>query len=387
MNRRQFIFGTVLVNALARGVFADEPAYRACIIGNTGRGNYGHGMESAFQGFANISVAGLADPDEKGRAAAAKKSGAQRTYSDWKEMLEKEKPNLLSIGPRWVEQRVEMLTAAAQIGAHVYMEKPIALSLEDADTIVAAVEKAKIKTAVAHQMRLVPQITHLKKLIDGGLIGELLEVRTRGKEDNRSGGEDMMVLGTHCLYLMRYFAGEPEWCFARVQENGRDIVATDGRKATEPLGLVAGDTINATYAFANGAMGYFASNKKHKAEKGVFQCTLLGTKGAAQFTIDQDAHVFYLLDPIWHPGKSGAKWEPLPDAPGNDAGELKGVAACNQRIVADLLNAIKTGGESVASIHEARKTLEMIFAVYVSQLKGAKVNFPLEERKHPLREK
>ena len=63
----------------------------------------------------------------------------------------------------------------------------------------------------------------MKKLVDEGLIGRLLEVRTRGKEDHRSGGEDLMVLGTHCLYLMRLFAGDPLWCSARVTQDGRDI--------------------------------------------------------------------------------------------------------------------------------------------------------------------
>ena len=43
-----------------------------------------------------------------------------------------------------------------------------------------------------------------------GRLGQLLEIRARGKEDTRAGGEDLIVLGTHCFDLMRYFAGDPE---------------------------------------------------------------------------------------------------------------------------------------------------------------------------------
>src|SRR6185295_18016683 len=121
-----------------------------------------------------------------------------------------------------------------------------------------------------------------------GLIGQLMEVRTRGKEDHRAGGEDMMVLGTHCMYLMRMFAGDPLWCTARVTQDGRDITVADRRAATEPLGPVAGDTI----------------------------------------------HV--LPEPLWS-GKSSA-WKPLPDAPSNDhPSGLKDTAASNRYIVDDLL--------------------------------------------------
>ena len=130
-------------------------------------------------------------------------------------------------------------------------------SLEEADAIVEVAARHKIQIAVAHQVRVAPSIIYLKERLEDGLIGELLEMRTRGKEDKRAGGEDLMVLGTHCLYLMRYFAGEPQWCCARVTQDGREITAADRRPATEPLGPVAGDAIHASYAFGGGVQGYF----------------------------------------------------------------------------------------------------------------------------------
>src|SRR5262245_20411178 len=78
---------------------APRRKYRACIIGHTGRGNYGHGLDLCFQRIPAVSVLAVADPDEKGRAETARKTGAPRSYFDWRQMLEKEKPDLVSIGP------------------------------------------------------------------------------------------------------------------------------------------------------------------------------------------------------------------------------------------------------------------------------------------------
>lgn len=358
--------------------------YTACVIGNTGRGGYGHGLDLAFQKIPNVRVVAVADPDGKGREAARQRIGAERAYADWREMIRREKPHLLSIGPRWVEQRLEMVEAAAEAGSHVFMEKPVAASLEEADAIVDAAERRGIRIAVAHHARLYPSVQHLKKLVDEGLLGDLLEVRTRGKEDHRSGGEDLMVLGTHGLYLMRYFAGEPLWCSARVTEKGRDVTAEDRRPATEPLGPVAGDTIHASYAFPNGVQGHFASQRATPG--GRFQAALYGSRGAAVIRIGFDPEISYLPDPLWPAGRAGARWQPLPGAveDSSDPSGLKGVALANKRIVESLLRSIETGAPCPVDIREARATLEMILAVYAAHLSGGRAAFPLKDRRHPL---
>ncbi len=380
MRRREFLAAGAL---LAAGWRRPE-SLRACVYGHTGRGGYGHGLDTCFNGIENLALAAVADPDEKGRAAALKRLKLTKSYASLADMLHAEKPHLVSIGPRYVERKLEYLTAAAEHGTHVFMEKPIAGSLEEADAIVDVAAKHDIRIVVAHQMRLCPSILHLQKLVHEGLIGTLLEVRTRGKEDHRAGGEDLMVLGTHCLYLMRFFAGDPLWCTARVTQDGRDITLADRRAATEPLGPVAGDTIHATYAFANGVQGSFASQKVPKGEGGRFQITLYGSKGVAHCPIDQNPKPVYLKDPLWVPGKS-ANWEPLPDCPSNDhPSGLKGTEACNRYIVEDWLRIIASKGRSPVDITEARATLEMIFAVYAAHLAGGRVPFPLKDRKHPL---
>src|SRR5688572_19625349 len=317
LTRRDFINASIglATASLVRGAPEPGKEYRACVIGHTGRGAYGHGLDMSFQKVRNVTVVAVADRDEQSGAEATRRIGAARSYADYREMLVKERPNLVAICPYFPEQRVEMTRAAAEVGAHIYIEKPIATSLQDADAMTAAVEKNNVRTAVAHHARLAPVILHLKKLLDDGLIGELLEIRSRGKEDSRAGGEDLMILGVHCLYLMRYFAGEPSSCSARVTQNGKEVTINDRRAGTIPLGPIAGDSIHATYAFANGVQGHFASQKGHGGRSSDFQVVLYGAKGVVQIHIGNEPRIYYLPDPLWSPGKSGVSWEPVPGAP------------------------------------------------------------------------
>jgi len=70
-------------------------------------------------------------------------------------------------------------------------------------------------------------------LILDGKIGKVLELRGRGKEDSRGGGEDLWVLGSHVMNLMHHFGGEPNWCFASVLANNKPITKKDVLKGTK----------------------------------------------------------------------------------------------------------------------------------------------------------
>lgn len=90
--------------------------YRAAIIGHTGHGNYGHGLDIAFMNFPNIEIV-IANPDTTGHAKVQTLTGAPTTYADYRSLLEKERPNLVAIAPRFVGDRLAMVEAAAAVGA------------------------------------------------------------------------------------------------------------------------------------------------------------------------------------------------------------------------------------------------------------------------------
>src|SRR4051794_24248892 len=242
--------------------------YRVAVIGRTGRGNYGHGLDVVWKEFDNVEVAAVADPDEKGRAAAAKRIGAKNAYADYRTMLEKEKPQIVSVADRYLDQHRDMVVACARAGASMFLEKPMARTLAEADEMVRACESHHVKLAIAHQTRYSPRLARVRELIASGRLGDLLELRARGKEDRRGGGEDLMVLGTHLFDLMRLLAGDASWCFARVLQGGKPVTKAQVRQGGEGMGPVAGDHINAAYGFARGVLGTFGS---HRARHGAGQ--------------------------------------------------------------------------------------------------------------------
>jgi predicted dehydrogenase len=275
IQRRTFLMGTTAFTAAA-----STRSYRAAVIGHTGRGNYGHDWDTAFRGYPNIEVVAVADPDKAGRSRARVSSGAAREYEDYREMLRKEKPDLVAICPRTLDQRLPMFTAVVEAGAHILMEKPLARDLIEADAMVALAERHKRKVQVGHTARPTPVTIRARNILRDGAIGKFLEMRARGKEDRRAGGEDMMVLGTHLFDLMRFFAGDPRWCFAHVTAAGAEMEQRHAREATEPLGPVAGDEIAAMYYFESGVHGYFGSRPSGANTGDRFGITLLGSKGA-----------------------------------------------------------------------------------------------------------
>src|SRR5262245_51391395 len=158
--------------------------YRVGIIGHTNGGDYGHGIDTVWSHFTDVcEVVAVADPDEKGRAEAAQRTGAARAYADYRQLLDEAKPQIVAIGLRWLGQHRDMVVAAAQRGCHIFMEKPMCRTLAEADEMVAACEKHKVKLALAHQTRYSPRLQAIHELIAAGNIGTVLELRGRGKED------------------------------------------------------------------------------------------------------------------------------------------------------------------------------------------------------------
>jgi predicted dehydrogenase len=126
-NRRHILLGTTAWAATRALRAADAPPRKAAVIGHTGAGDYGHGVEHVFKGLPNVSLVAVADADDAGRAKAKAASGAARDYADYREMLGKEKPDLVAIGTRWATEHHAMAVAALQAGAHLYLEKPFTI--------------------------------------------------------------------------------------------------------------------------------------------------------------------------------------------------------------------------------------------------------------------
>jgi predicted dehydrogenase len=382
-NRRSFLASVLCV---AKGLAAPAKKYRVAVIGDTGHGNYGHGIDTVWTAFEQMEVVAVADPDGPGRASAVTRTRAKRSYADYREMLRIEKPDLVGIGPRWLDQRENMVTAVAEVGAHIYTEKPFARTPAEADRMVEAVRKNKVKLQIAHQMRMSPYTQRAKAMIDAGEIGAIQEVRVRGKEDKRAGGEDMLVLGSHLFDMLRYFLGNPKWVVSHVTSNGEEMTAKHVTKPTEPLGFVAGNQIAAMFAFADGVHGYFASRATDQTDPLRFGTWLYGSKGVLFLpnAIYPGGGLYLLRSPAWLPDER-SRWERIdakPDMAGLQTTSAPEIA--NALMVADLIRAIEHDSKPSCNEDDGRWTIEMVHSVYQAQKSGDRVTLPLRMRTHSL---
>jgi len=375
--------------AIPTSAFAKSRKYRVAVIGRTGRGDYGHDLDEVWNDIEQAQVLAVADEDPRGRAKAAKRVKVEKTYADYREMIEKEHPDIVSVAPRWTDCHRDMVLACAKVGAHVFLEKPMCRTLREADEMITAFEKKNLKLAIAHQRRYSPTMQRIQEIIAEGKLGDLLELRGRGKEDKRGAGFDLMCLGTHTMDLMRLIAGDPLWCFAEVRQKGRPVTKKDVLEGGEGYGPVAGDEINAMYRFGGLTVGYFSS---HRARHGISErwgLQLYGSKGI--ITIgqggDRPRTSWFIDDPTWQPGRSKARWQQITSAGPGKPEPIKDVESShrgNRLIALDLIHAIETDTQPKGSMYDGRAAVEMIMAVYESHRVKGPVPLPLKNRDHPL---
>jgi predicted dehydrogenase len=279
-----------------------------------------------------------------------------------------------------------MVTACAEHGASVFMEKPMCPSLEEADAIVAACERAHVKCAIAHQTRYSPRVARVKELLAEGAIGELIEIRGRGKEDRRGGGEDLMVLGTHVMDLTRHLAGDAKWCMARVFDSGEPVAKAHVRDGAEGIGPLAGDTIDAMYGLSGNVRFFFSSHRPKDQAGSRFGIRIAGSRGMIDLTTGGLPPTYLAADPTWCTPRSGKEWVPITSAGLGKPEPLAdgGLHLGNVLIAKDLIRAIEEDRQPMGSMYDGRAALEMILAIYESHRLGRAVDLPLANRKHPL---
>ena len=361
--------------------------YRVGLIGNTGRGDYGHQVDMAFTRVPQVEIVAVADPDPQGRAAAVSRTAAQRSYADYREMLSRERLDIVGICPRWIDEHHAMLLAAADAGCHVYMEKPFCRDLLECDEVVNQFDMRHLKLGIAHISQYSPALDQIGKLIAADEIGQVLEIRGRGKEDRRGGGEDLWVLGSHIFGIMRSVAGgNPLAVTAQVTCEGRPLAAADARPGAEGIGPLAGDHVEACYEFPQGIRGYFASRRGMAGNPTRFAVQIFGSKGIIETESGYLAPAAILRDSSWSPARTGKHWEPISSAgigvaePRSDGNYQGGHVAA----ITDLIAAIEQQRPTRCGYEDARAIIEMIAAVFESQRLGQRVRLPLQTRANPL---
>jgi predicted dehydrogenase len=380
-------FGCVALGG--RLAAAADNRTRVAVIGHTGHGDYGHGLDSMWLKLPETEIVAVADPDTKGLAAEQKKLGIDRVFADYRKMLAETKPEIVAVATRHIDQHRQMALAAIECGAKgIYMEKPFCPTVAEADEVIAACERRNVKLAIAHRNRYFPAVPVIDQLLKEEAIGRLLEVRARGKEDARGGVQDLWVLGSHVLNLAQHFTGQPLVCTASVLQDGKPATKKDVREGTEGVGWIAGNEVHARFEMDTGVPIFFDSVAKAGSSAVGFGLQLIGTKGIIDLRMDTNPIAHLLAGSPFQPVKDARAWVPITSAgvgkpePDPDTGKQVMGHLVGAR---DLIAAIRQNRRPLCSAQDGRVTVEMISAVLEShRLNGARVSLPLQTRGNPL---
>lgn len=177
----------------------------------------------------NIHVDGLKHvADAEVVAVASKTPGKARTfadgwdipdaYEDYREILQRDDIDAITIAvPNYLHE--ELVIAAAEAGKHIMCEKPFARTIEEAQNMLDAVEKAGVKLVYGEMLCFAPKYVRAKRLVDEGALGKVFRIKQSEEHDgphspwfwdvNRSGGGVLLDMGCHSIEFARWILGRP----------------------------------------------------------------------------------------------------------------------------------------------------------------------------------
>ena len=200
---------------------------RAAVIGV---GSMGKNHARVYSELAEAELVAVCDANIQVAESNAKRLGVI-PYTDYRQLLEKEKPEAVSIAvPTALHAEVALI--AMQAGAHVLVEKPIAATLDEGRYLIEQAHKLKRKLMVGHIVRFNPAIQELKRKLDAGVLGQIYQIVCRriGPFPARIRDVGVVVdLAPHDLDIMRFLTGlDPLRIYAetsqRIHTDHEDLV-------------------------------------------------------------------------------------------------------------------------------------------------------------------
>ncbi|MET9083442.1 Gfo/Idh/MocA family oxidoreductase [Streptomyces sp. NPDC004237] len=237
-----------------------------------------------------------------GRAEeAAAQFGFASTTRDWREVVRDPRVRAVSItAPNFLHREIGV--AMAEAGKHIWIEKPVGLTAEDARAVADAVAAAGVRSTVGFNYRNAPAVAHARELIASGELGTVTHVRIRLFSDYaahpdgaltwryeraRGGGGVLGDLASHGVDLARFLLGDIESLAADtavfIPERARPTGATAGHTLATggELGPVENeDYVNCLLRFASGARGVLEACRVSVGEQNNYGFEVHGTRGA-----------------------------------------------------------------------------------------------------------
>ncbi|MBU1975633.1 MAG: Gfo/Idh/MocA family oxidoreductase [Nanoarchaeota archaeon] len=324
---------------------------------------------NAIKQIPELKLIAVCDINKEKAEKAAKEQGCT-AFTDYENMLDTAKPNVVSIcTPNYLHPEQTIMAARKKI--HVLTEKPIALSLEDARNMVWECKDNEVELFVVKQNRHNPPMRKIKEAMERGRFGKpyLCSVTVRWQrpqeyyeQDDWHGklskdGGMLINQASHHIDAMRWLMGPVESVIG--------VGATLGRK------IETEDTALAIVKFKSGALGVIEATTltyPHNLEGSI---TIQGEKGTAKV----GGTALNKID-LWH----------FKDF-NNDDDNIKNIGVMNPPdvygsshidVFKNVVDCLVHNKKCDVDGMEGTKSLEMIHAIYKSHRTGKEVKFPLE---------
>jgi len=298
-----------------------------------------------------------------------------RQYTDYQKMLEIEKPDLVAVTTE-SGKHASIALDCIDAGCNLIIEKPITLSLKDADAIIAKAKQKGVKVCANHQNRFNKPIKKIREALEAGRFGKLLygtaHIRWfRSKEYYEQAawrgtweldGGALMNQCIHDIDLLRWMMGDEI-----IEVYGMTDNLNHGYIEAEDLGI-------ALVKFANGSYGIIEGTTNVYPKSLEETLYIFGEKGTAK----AGGGSLNLLE----------EWIFTDNL--DNPEDVK--VACNEKpkdvygfghttLYTDVIDAIKNDRDPYVTAEDGKRALELVLAIYKSAAEGKSVKFPLEDCK------
>ena len=339
-----------------------KPQYRACIVGCGRMGGtideevrrgpnaillpYSHA--AGYTACERTTIVAAADVVEKNLERVCSKWDIPKRYADYREMIEKEAPDIISVATR-PGNHAEITAFAAEHGVKgIYCDKPLCASMVEADAMVELCEQNQVKFNLGTQRRYTPGYIKMREIVESGEIGERQSVIAY------TSGAALWGY-THAADMLLFLSGDSEVEYVQGNVEVEDSDFDDNRTEIDPS-IVMGYV-----RFKNGTHGVSIPGSAYEFEVACSDGAVRSLNNGNQFQLRKRSEASGGLEHVDFP----------------DFERKSGTVGC----IEDIVDAIDTGRETQGNIRLARISTEITFGIVDSQRqKGSRVTMPMENR-------
>lgn len=345
-------------------------------IGVIGTGSISEMHLNAYAANPAAKIVAICDVNGKRAKDVADKYGADKTYTDYRELLANPEIDAVSICT-WNNTHAPISIAALDAGKHVLVEKPLSRTVEEALAIEEAVRRSGKQLQVGYVRRFDPNVRMLQRFIDAGDFGELYyakasTIRRHGNpggwfsDVERSGGGPLIDIGVHVIDLCWYLMGRPKATTVSANTyrkigNRSNVQNLSHYKAADfdASKNTVEDLANAIIRFENGASIMVDVSFTLHAKKDEGAVRLYGEKGG--FEIDPAIAI------VTEKHDTILNIEPQTDSSGLD------IVAAFQNEIDHFVDCASNNKTPISPVEDGVAIMRILRAVYESAEKGEEI--------------